>query len=187
MRRKGMTTMQMFTFTFTVFFLLVFMGLALIVFTTINDILNMDVDIGQTNLQEINQDSFGKITTGLLNNADIICLAIIFGQMISMFMIGYLFGDDNKLWIPTDLIILIFIMIFSIYLAQAYQLVINTPSSLFNVYSDNLTKSSLLLLNLPELTGIIGALLMIFTYTKFGYREGLGSRETRGGFSVSEF
>ena len=170
MSRRGSAVMILFLYGFAIFFFLIFFGIAIFGFSTVNNVLKQNVSMGQVNLQEVNEETFGAITTAMLNQADTLALAVIIGMVILMLLNAHLFGDSNKLWIPADIMILIFVFILSVYLAQVYEILINS-TDILRVYIDNMPKSSRFLLNLPSIVATIGALLMIVTYSRVNKEE----------------
>lgn len=179
MYNKGSSAIVIIIFIFAVFFIVIFLGLSLFAFSTVSDILDQNVTIGNTNLQEINQQTFGKMTNEMLNAGDNIGLGMIIGMILFMIVNAYFFGDNNKIWIPVDMVILIAVYIIAVYISNTYETLINA-STLLDVYVNELDKTSRFLLNLPKIVGTIGALLMILTYA------GIGRSRTRQGVNVFE-
>ncbi len=172
MRRKGSSVIGMFLFAFAVFLFMIFFGIAIWSFSLIDDALDQDVDVGQVNLRDVNDDTFGALTQAMLDQADAFALIFILGTVVVMLLNAHLFGDSNKLWIPIDMLILIFVFILSVYFSQVYEIFINADVLLSAIYVDQLPKSSTMLLNLPAIIATIGALLMIVTYVKVNKEEG---------------
>ena len=167
MNKKGFSTVILFQYAFLVFLFAVFFGIAVWGFTLVDDAFDQDVDIGAVNLREVNDDTYGAMAQALLDRADTLALAVVFGMIMFMFVSALFFGSSNKMWIPVDIIILIFVFILAVYLSSIYEILINS-SSLIDVYIDDLPKTSRFLLNLPSIIATLGALLMIITYTRIG-------------------
>lgn len=171
--KKGMSTFYLFLFIFVVFFLAVFLGLALWGFSVINDILDQDIEIGQVNLREINNQTFGAINQGFVNNADLVGILLILGMCLVMIFNGYYVGSKYpKLFLVVDLLILVFVFITSVYIQQVYSIFINSADMLSAVYIDGLPKTSTFILKLPYFIGTLGALIMIVSYSGIKKREG---------------
>lgn len=170
MNKRGLATLQIISMLFWFTFVVMFLGIGLFGFNQVNDVLDVDVDIGQVNLRDINADTFGALNSAFAVNADSIGLVILLGMSLLMIMNGFIFGDKNKLWIPIDLLVLVFCFIFSVYIAQIYDIFINS-TSLFSLFIDDLPKSSAFILNLPKIVATLGTLIMIFTYAFPGKRE----------------
>jgi len=167
MYKKGSAVINLFGYIFAVFFFLLFFGIALLGYSEIDKALDQDIDVGQVNLRDANNDTFGRLTEGLLNQGDTIALSVIFGLILLMMLNAFFFGDSIKLWIPVDMLIMIFVFILSVYLSNTYELLINS-TSLLDIYIDRLPKASKVMLNLPMIVSTIGAILMIITYTRVG-------------------
>lgn len=172
MNKKAMGIIPIFLFIFAVFFFALFLGLSLFGFNQINDALDVDIDIGQVNLRTINNQTFGQINQGFVDNADLIGILVLLTMSVLMIFIGYFFGRDYPvLFFATDIIILIFAFIMSIYISQIYDLFIHS-TDLFELFIDDIPKTSKFVLNLPLIVGTIGALIMIFSYAGIRKKEG---------------
>lgn len=179
--KRGLSTLPIFLFIFACFFFLIFWGLALYGFSTVNTILSQNVSIGQTNLADVTSKTFGKISTAMLDSADNIAIILIFGMVLLMIMNGYFFGNSNRLWIVLDILILFFAYILSVYISNTYEIYINALASTTSIYSNELAKSSTFLLRLPTFISTIGILIMIITYS------GINRDDPRGGININEF
>lgn len=180
MNNKGMSTWVLFLYVFVVFFFMVFFGITILGFNLVNNALNQDVDIGQVNLQETNGYTFGKIADAMVHSADMIAIIFIFGMILLMMANAYFFGDSNKLWIPIDVFILVFVFILARYMSSIYSTLINS-TDILSVYADSLPKTSTFLLNLPIYIPVIGAIIMIITYS------GINRDDPRGGVNINEY
>lgn len=172
MNTKGTSVMQFFAFIF--FFLLaaMFIGLFLWGFNLVNDVLGIDVDVGQVNLKAVNDQTFGAINVAFVNNADTLGIVVLLSMCVFMILNGYMFGRDNeKLWIIVDIFILIFVFILAVYMSQVYEIFINSTELLRTVFVDDMPKTSKFMLNLPSIVGTVGALIMIATYTRIRREE----------------
>ena len=164
MNKQGLAVMYLFLFVFIVFFFAIFLGLSLFGFNQINDALDRDVDVGQVNLQTINSQTFGQMNTGFVNNADLIGIVVLLMMSVAMILSGYFLGSKYpKLFIATDILILVFVFILAVYISQVYETFINS-TDLFELYIDDIPKTSKFILNLPSIVGTLGALIMIFSY-----------------------
>lgn len=171
MNKKGLTTVQTFLFIFFGFLGIVFLGLAVLSFNIININLGQDVMIGQVNLQNATNQTFGKISNGFIDNADNMGVILLLGMALLMIGQGYVVGKKwPKAWIVVDIFILVFAVLGAVYISQTFNTLINS-TSYFNVFGDNLPNSSAFILNLPYISAILGILIMIFTYSGIN-REG---------------
>lgn len=167
--KKGLAVIDLFVFSGYVLVIIMFLGLAMLIFSLINTYLGQDVDIGNVNLQNATEDTFGKLSSALVNYGDSLGISLIFGMVIFMIGNAY-FTSENypKLMIVIDIIILVVAFIFAIYISQGYNYLITAETDgILDIYVDSLPKSSSFLLNLPAYIGVIGALVMIFSYTGF--------------------
>lgn len=177
--KRGLGTVNMFIFIFAAFFMILFLGIVLFIFNQINAALDIDVDIGQVNLRDVNSETFGKINTGFVNNADVLGVMMLLGMSLLMILNGFFIGQKSpKIFLVIDILILVFVFITAVYLSQTYETFINSTSVL-DLYIDDLPKSSKFILNLPLFVGTLGALVMIFTYA--------GLNKERGELNVQGF
>lgn len=165
MNKKGLATVNMFLYVFGVFFGIVFLGIIVFIFTQVTTVLRTDIDVGQVNLKNVTDDSLGKITDGLADNADNLGIMLILGMALMMIMNGYYFGSrNNKIWLVIDFFILIFVFILAVYMSQTYETLINSTTLLSEIFIDTIPKASKFVLNLPSIVATLGALIMIFSY-----------------------
>ena len=124
--KRGIATIFMFLYVFIVFFLALFLGIAVYGFGLVNDVFDRDLDIGQVNLRDINDDSFGKMHQAFVDTADTIGLVLVLGMSFIMIANAYLLGDRYpKLFFVVDVLILVFVFILSVYLQQTFSIIIN--------------------------------------------------------------
>lgn len=163
--KKGNVMIQLFIFMFLALLFAIFLGLAVFGFNLVNDTLGQDVDIGNVNLKNVTDTTFGQINTGLINNADTIGIIALFGMVFLMILNGYFFGSKKpKLFFIVDVFLLVLFFIPSIYISQVYETFINSTSLFSSTYIDIIPKTSKFLLNLPVIIAIVGVLTMILSY-----------------------
>jgi hypothetical protein len=162
--KKGLSTIQLFLFIFASFFGIVFLGLAIWGFDLVKTNLGVDVMIGQVNLQNATNQTFGMISDAMVTNGDTIGVILLLGMCLLMIMNGYYFGSKYpKFFLIIDIFVIIFAFLLAVYISQAYETLINS-SSIFSFYADDLPKSSTFILNLPLIISIVGVLIMIVSY-----------------------
>lgn len=162
--KRGMTTLQIFFFIFACFFGIVFLGLAIWSFSLVHNVLGIDVMVGQVNLGNATNSTFGQIATAFSDNGDALGIVFMLGMVILMIVNGFFLGSKYpRLFIILDIFILVFAFILAVYISQTYNTLINS-SAFFSFYADDLPKSSTFLLNLPIFVSIIGVLIMIVSY-----------------------
>lgn len=169
MKKKSMATLEIIPYLFGLLMVVIFLGIAIYSFQLVSSSLNQDVDIGQTNLADVNALTFGKMTNAFVSNADNIGLAIIIGMSLLMILNAFLLSlSYPKVFIILDILILVFAFILAVYISQAYSTYINGVSGTIDVYVDNLPKSSAFVLNLPSFVATLGAIIIIISYSGIG-------------------
>jgi len=162
--KSGMVTMQLFLFIFIFLFVAIFLGLAVWGFNLVNDVLDVDVDIGQVNLRTVNNQTFGRIAESFTDSADTIGIVLLLGMCVLMILNGYFVGSRfPKLFLIVDIFILVFIFITAIYLAQTYEIIINVDV-VSDIYQTDIDDVSKFMLNLPLIVSTVGVLIMIVSY-----------------------
>lgn len=163
--KKGLATINMPEFLVYTLIGVIFFGVFGLVFYWTNFSLNQNVTIGQVNLATINAQTFGKMNTAFIANADYYGMAVLFGMLGSMFLIAYLTrGKNHKLLIILDIVILFICYIASVYLSNSYETLINSTSYL-DYFTSNMPKSSIFILRLPTIISIVGVILMVLNYS----------------------
>lgn len=172
MNNKGSSVFAMFLFIFIVLFLAIFIGLGLWGFNLVNDIFDQNIMVGQVNLSEINNQTFGQINKGFEDNADNIGIMLILGMCLLMILNGYFIGSQYpKLFLIIDIFILVFIFIAAVYISQVYEIFINSSDLFSSIYADDLPNSSKFVLNLPLIIGTLGAIIMVVSYSGIRRKE----------------
>ena len=171
MDKKGLGLFQIFSFLFLAFFVAIFLGIYLWIFVLMDSSLDLDIDVGNVNLKEINNQTFGKIVEEFKGAADNMGMALILGMALLMILNGYYFGPKSKLWFSVDILILVFAFILAVYLASTYSTFINSSSLLTETYINDLSKTSSFVLQLPIYVSTLGFLIMIVTYAGIRKRK----------------
>lgn len=166
MKKKGTSVVWGFIIMFIALLFSIFLGLTVFTFSTVNDVLSQDVEVGQVNLKEISDLTFGQINLGIINNADTIGIIMLFGMCFLMMMHGYYFGSQNpKIFFVVDMFLLALFFIPSIYISQVYEIFINSTALFEDTFINIIPKTSKFMLNLPTIIGTVGVLTMILSYT----------------------
>lgn len=172
MDKKGLATLQMFVFVFFAFLGIIFLGLAMWGFNLISTNIGVDIDVGNVNLQNVTNQTFGRLNAAFLDMGDSIGIILILGMCLLMIVNGYFLGSRIPvLFFIIDFFIIIFVFLLSVYISQSYDTLINS-TSLLSIYGDNLPKSSAFILKLPLVCSIVGVLIMIVTYAGFKKDDG---------------
>ena len=162
---QGPVTIQMFLFVIVAFLAIVFLGLYVFVFDLITSNIGVDIDVGNVNLQNITNQTLGQLNIALGLNADILGVILLLMMAVMMILNGFFLGRGNsRLWLIGDIFILVFVFILAVYIAQIYDVFINS-TTLLDVYINDLPRSSKFILNLPIYVATIGALIMIVSYS----------------------
>ena len=165
MNKKGTSLVQGFAFIFIALLFAIFLGVAVFGFSLVNDVLDEDVEIGQTNLQDINSKTFGKINQGMIDNADTIGIIFLLGMLLLMILNGYFLGSKMpKIFFVVDVFLLALFFIPAIYVSQTYETFINSTTILSNTYINIIPKVSKFMLNLPSILATAGVITMILSY-----------------------
>lgn len=161
--------MTMFLFFIIVALLCVAIGLFILglISIKVNQALDQNIDIGQVNLQTLNSQTFGVLTTTFLNNADWWGTSIIFGMILGLLVSAYfLRGTYSKFGIIFDIFLIFGAFILSLYISCTYQTIIDAFSSAGEPFLETyIPKTSTFILNLPIYTIIIGVISMILFHS----------------------
>jgi len=165
--KKGMSTI------FILYgFLILFMGVIFIIVlgtfsVNMEKALSQNISIGQVNLKEVSDDTFGKFNTMVLDNADWWGIAIIFGMVLGLFLASYFTRDSfPKITIVLDIFMIFVAFIFSLYLSAIYSTLVTTLTTAGETFAETyLPKTSFFILNLPLFTVIIGVVMMILFHS----------------------
>lgn len=163
--KKGSAIIWGFVIIFVALLFSIFLGLTVYVFNLLTETLGQDVEVGQVNLKDITDATFGQINAGIIQNADLIGILFLLGMCILMIFNGYFIGSKNpKLFFVIDIFVLALFFIPSIYVSQVYETFINSTTLFENVYINIIPKVSKFMLNLPTIIGTVGVLTMILSY-----------------------
>lgn len=137
--------------------------------------LNRNVSVGQVNLQEINDDTFGKFHSTFINQADWWGLATIFGMVSGLFLSAFfLRGRMPKFGIILDVLIIFSFLILSVYVSNTYETLINAFNSAgLTFLEDKTPKTSFFIANLPIFVTIIGAGTTLLFHSSIPRRKGV--------------
>jgi len=152
----------------------------------INNVLDYDIDVGQVNLAEINDSTFGLYAEMVLNNADWWGLAVIFGMTLGLFLSAYVSRNIMPKWgIILDIFFIFTAFIISLYISSIYLSILDAFASAGETFLEVYTpKTSLFVKNLHIYTVIIGVIMMVLfhssipkkseeKYQKGGYLQGI--------------
>lgn len=166
--------------TFSLFYVLVIslvgvilLGLLGFIFASVYNSLNQNVEIGNVNLSNTTQNTYGVFLNAYNNNLDLFGLFLIFGMVLGLFFASFLLrGKWDKLLIIVDIIIMIAVYIVSVVISNTYENLLLASSGVFTQFEGLMPKTSNFLLHLPRYTIVIGAVCMILFYTLIPRKEG---------------
>lgn len=163
--KRGMATKDMFVIIIALFLVVTFLGIYGLIFSTIDSNLDIDVDLGQVNLKDVNNNTFGQISDALINRLDMLGIVLIFGTIGFMFLSAFVFrGSYPRVMIVADIFILIGAYILAVYITQSFNTLINADT-LLNIYQNSMPLSAGFILKLPGIVAIIGIITMILSYS----------------------
>ncbi len=165
--KKGQSTVFILYGLLILFIGVIFLIIIGIVSTNINNSLSQNITIGQVNLKTVSDDTFGKLNTMILNNADWWGIAIIFGMVLGLFLTSYFARNTfPKITIIIDLFMIFVAFIFSLYLSSIYSQLVVALSSAGETFAEvYLPNTSSFILNLPLYVAIIGVIMMILFHS----------------------
>ena len=136
---------------------------------------NIDVTIGDQNFTEVYDETLGKGINVFLNSADNYGLTLLLGMVLLMAITSYAFSERQKVWIVAEFVILIIAFILAVSIQGAYNTVINSSTTLLDIYSIDLIKSSKFILNLPIIIPVVWSFIVIITYGIFKRERRIGT------------
>jgi len=163
--KKGSSIIWGFIIIFVALLFSIFLGVVVYTFNLVAETLGQDVEVGQVNLKDITDSTFGQISTGMIDNADTIGILFLFGMCLLMIFNGYYIGSKNpKLFFVVDVFILGLFFIPAIYVSQVYEIFINSTTLFEDTYINIIPKVSKFMLNLPTIIATVGVITMILSY-----------------------
>jgi len=170
---RGQTTILMIILLLGLFFSIILLLVGGIVAVRINNALNQNITLGNTNLATINSQTFGIYTTTYLNSADWWGISALFGMIIGLFLSAYFTrGTFPKIGIILDIFIILGIFIFALYLSETYQTLLDSLSSAGETFLEDYTpNTSSFMLNLPIYVVIIGCVMMILFHSSIPRKQ----------------
>jgi len=168
--------LMLIVFIFLGFFGILIMGIFVYGANLVNQTFSsIDLTIGDQNFTEVYDETLGKGINAFLNSADNYGLFLLLGMILLMVITSYTFSERQKTWIVAEFVILIIAFIFAVMIQGAYNTVINSSTTLLDIYSIDMIKSSKFILNLPIIIPIVWAFIVIITYGIFRRERRIGS------------
>lgn len=165
--KRGQSTMFMVIMLVALFFSTILLLVGGLVTTEINKALDIDVDMGQVNLQEVNAATFGKFNEMVINNADWWGISLIFGMILGLFLSSYILRNRFPKWgMILDIFIIMFVFFVSLYISSTYKILLDSLAGAgITFLEDYAVKTSMFVLNLPIFVVIIGVIMMILFHS----------------------
>lgn len=165
LNKRGSSVTFGFVLIFVALLGAIFLGIVVYAFNVVNDTISQDVDIGQVNLKEVSDATFGQINTGIKDQADTIGILMLLGMCLLMIINGYFTaGKFPKLFFVIDIFLLALFFIPAIYVSQIYLTFINSTTVFSDTFINIIPKTSKFVLNLPLIVSTVGVLTMIVSY-----------------------
>ena len=165
--KKGFVNIFLIMFVLFAFLGIVLLGVVVLFMDILDDSLDVDLEMGSVNLRDANAATIGQVADGFNVNADFMGIGLIFGMIIGMIGSAYILrGQFPRLFIIVDILVILVSYIIAVYLAGTFDTLINS-TTILNIYEVNMNNSSTFILNLPNTVGIVGVLVMIFSYIPF--------------------
>ena len=142
------------------------------VFSSIYSGLNQDVMVGQVNLSNVTESTYGTLVNAYNSQMDILGLILIFGMIVGMLIASFLLrGKWDKILIVVDLIMMIVVYIFAVMISNYYEMLVTASSGVITQFEGLMPKSSNFLLHLPLYVVIVGVVAMILFYSSIPKRD----------------
>ena len=165
--KKGIALEGIFEIIAIIFILVVVIGLFMYSFDTIVEGLRQPSvsNAGNVNLTEAVDLTIGKINSAAQTKMNLVSIFLIFGMVFGLVFSTYMLRDRYPaLFFIVDFVILIFAYIIAVYLANSYEIIINSiPFK--SIYTSNLSWSTMFILKLPKIVLFIGSLTAIVAYS----------------------
>jgi len=117
------------------------------------------------NISNYSELTVGKVNTAFLNSADLIGVLFIFGVIFALLISGYMMREVTMpLFFIIDFILLLFAYILAVYIANGYE-TIYLALPFKDLIISNLGNTSKIMLLLPKIVLVAGAITMILTYS----------------------
>jgi hypothetical protein len=172
MKDKRGITFNIFSVMVILIFGVIVLAILGFIFSNMRSGLNQDVMIGQVNLSNASESTFGVFESAYNNNLDLFGLFLIFGMIGGLLIASFMLrGEWNKLLIPVDLILMVVVYITAVLISNAYETILTASAGIIPQFEGSMPKTSNFILHLPRYVVIIGAVCMILFYSAIPRRE----------------
>ena len=184
--KKGQMTIWMFLLIIGVFIFAILIFIGGLTIIKIDESLDQDIQIGQVNLQDVNDDTFGIYSDTFVNSADWWGISVIFGMVLGLFLSSFILRGRLPKWaVVLDIFIILAAFLVSLYISSAYSTLLEALAAAGEPFLETVTpKTSMFIVNLPVFTVIIGVVMMMLFHASFPKRED-DLVQMKGGFLQS--
>lgn len=152
MDKKGFI-IELFAFMVIGILVILFFGILIYGFTRMNTILTSgNLDNSAINMTKFSGQTIGKLSTGM-GNLRLVALIMIFAYSLATLLVAY-FSSKHPIWLFVYILITILMVIFSIYISNSYETLMN--NSQINSMVTGFGMSGIIVLYLPYWVGGIG-------------------------------
>jgi len=165
--KKGISTIAYFFLVIVLLFVFsIIFGLGIYASNQVNTaLMSVEGDVGSVNFQNATAATWGQMNSGLNNSANLIGAGLMFAMFIGMLINAFLTrGENVKIFIIVDIVILLVAFLFSTYISNAYEEIIQI-SDLSTTFQQTMNMGSSFMLNLPLYVLIFGILIMVISYS----------------------
>lgn len=173
MNNRGMSSIvAIFILIVGALAIIILMGVTLYGFNEIvGGLKQNDVMIGPVNLTEATDSTIGALNSSMFQYADIFSIVIVLGMFLGMIIAGFVFRSKHpKILFVIDILLMVFAYILAVYISNSYETVL-TSIPFANIFIDNMPTGSALVLNLPLITLVAGAITIILSYSSIPKSE----------------
>jgi len=172
MKDKRGITYNIFYVLAVLIFGVVLLAVLGFIFNSVRNGLNQDVMLGQVNLSNASESTFGVFDDAYNTNLDLFGLFLIFGMIGGLLIASFMLrGTWNKLLIVVDLILMIVVYITAVLISNTYEHLLIASNGVISQFEGSMPKTSNFILHLPRYVVVIGAVCMILFYSAIPRRE----------------
>jgi hypothetical protein len=165
----------------TIFVILLLIGVlfgAILIFTggiittKTYEALHQNIDVGQVNMINVTDQSFGQFYSMYINSAEWWGVSLIFGMILGLFLAAYMTrGSYPKFGVILDIFIIIVIFIVSLYISSSYKTMLDALNEAGEPFLETYTPhTSMFISNLPIFVVIIGVVAMVLFHSSIPRR-----------------
>jgi len=163
-KQGKMSILGLFIIMTTILVFIIGLGVLMFASNAVNDALDVDEMVGQVNLSEATQATWGQFNKGLANSANLFGIMLIFGLVIGLLIVAYFNrGKNPLLFFIIDILLIFVAFIVAGYISDSYGILLGV-SEFNEAFVQNMNLVAKLMLNLPIVVLVTGVLTMIISY-----------------------